>query len=187
MQSGSSPVLARWFAPVLFWSVVAAIILVPFALFADQIDALVRGLMGDGTASFALGAMIVSFLTADIFLPIPSSLIATGSGALFGLLPGAALSTVGLCLGHWVGYLLGQRFGQPALAKLGAPPMAGVSDSHTSSLQLLPVLLVLTRAVPVLAEAMTVAAGIASLPNHIYCEAASATTNAPRLLLMLNG
>src|SRR3712207_8952949 len=45
---------------------------------------------GAATALLGLG-----LLTADVFLPVPSSVVMVGHGALFGLVPGAALSLLG--------------------------------------------------------------------------------------------
>lgn len=96
-------------------------------------DALAFGLTGGG------------LLAADVLLPVPSSIVGTLLGARLGFIPGLAWAWGGLMLGALVGYGVGRlllgRFGERLPQ---APTLA---------------LLLLSRPVPVLAEAVTVTAG----------------------------
>lgn len=128
--------------------VVLLIPIIPFAitgelpgeqwLSAADGNALLFGLAGGG------------LLVMDVLLPVPSSIVGTLLGARLGLLPGFAAIWVGLTAGNVIGYLLGRL----TLRRL------------RGELPELPTLLVvfLSRPVPVLAEATSLAAGASAMP-----------------------
>jgi len=91
-----------------------------------------------------------ALLTSDILLPLPSSITGTLLGARLGLAPGFLAVLTGLTVGHAIGYLLGRL----ALRRVGV------------DLPEAPTLLIvfLSRPVPVLAEAMAIAAGASRMP-----------------------
>lgn len=109
--------------------------------------------------SGAAAALGVGLLVADIALPVPSSVVMLAHGALFGVVPGAALSllgrtgnaVVGVLAGRGAGALLGRRSGADGgraaelVGRWGLPAV------------------VLTRPVPVLAESTLVAAAALGL------------------------
>jgi len=91
------------------------------------------------------GATGAGLLTADVLLPVPSSIIGSLLGARLGLTVGFAWTFAGLTAGSLAGYGIGRL----ALAGFGAqalttPTLIGV---------------LLSRPVPVLAETMSLAAG----------------------------
>lgn len=113
--------------------------------------------------SSALTALLaVAALMADVLLPIPSSVIAVASVLALGFVGGFFTLWLGLCLacifGYWIGkvarsWLVGSLFKERDLRQArnlserwGAPA------------------LVILRAVPVMAEASVVAAGISGMP-----------------------
>ena len=67
------------------WSVVALVVLgvviVPFALFEASILGAVNTLTGSGSGRLAIALTIALLLASDVFLPIPSSVLATLSGS----------------------------------------------------------------------------------------------------------
>ncbi|MBT8098351.1 MAG: VTT domain-containing protein [Gammaproteobacteria bacterium] len=91
-----------------------------------------------------------SLLALDIVLPLPSSIIGTLLGARLGLLPGFCTTFVGLMVGQFAGYLLGRLLLARADPDLPKVPTL--------------MLVFLSRPVPILAEAMAVAAGASSMP-----------------------
>ena len=61
-------------------------------------------------AAGALAAVLgVALLVADVAVPVPASLVMLAHGALFGLLPGAALSLLGGVGATAVGFAVGRR------------------------------------------------------------------------------
>jgi uncharacterized membrane protein YdjX (TVP38/TMEM64 family) len=105
----------------------------------------------------ALGA---GLLIADVFLPVPSSILMTLHGALFGVLAGAAVSTVGALGAVAVGFALGRR-GGPALARFVGP-----HEQARSSAMLLrwgTLAIIVSRPIPLLAESVAILAGASPL------------------------
>ena len=117
-------------------------------LSATDDDALLFGLAGSG------------LLLLDVLLPVPSSVVGTLVGARLGLLPGFAAVWMGLTAGQMIGYLLGRV----ALRRL------------EGKLPEVPTLLVvfLSRPVPVVAEAMSFAAGASAMPPGRFAAACAA-------------
>ena len=101
-------------------------------------------------------------LASDVVLPIPSTVVISGLGALLGGALGVAIAVAGLTLGCVLGYALGRILGNDfALRQLGEKDfdyLAGLLDRHG-----LPIL-ALCRPVPVLAEASVIAAGVVGMP-----------------------
>ena len=106
-----------------------------------------------GTAA-ALG---VGLLLIDVVAPVPSSVVMLANGMLFGVVLGTALSMVGgggaAALGFWLGRSGGRAgrrwFGVEALNRANA-----FFQKHGM------VAVILSRPVPILAETVTVVAGI---------------------------
>jgi uncharacterized membrane protein YdjX (TVP38/TMEM64 family) len=115
-------------------------------LSATDADALTFGVTGAG------------LLAADVLLPIPSSIIGTLLGARLGFALGFLWAFAGLTTGSLIGYGAGYL----ALARL----QADMPSTPTA------LLLFLSRPVPILAEALTLAAGatrIRLMPFLVAC------------------
>jgi uncharacterized membrane protein YdjX (TVP38/TMEM64 family) len=95
----------------------------------------------------ALGALL---LALDVLMPVPSNAVGLMLGARLGLALGFACSLLGLIAGHAAGYGLGRLAPQRWTARApSAPSMLGV---------------LVSRPVPVLAEALAVSAGVTRMP-----------------------
>ncbi|MET1111166.1 MAG: VTT domain-containing protein [Allosphingosinicella sp.] len=139
-----------------------ALILVPFLLFEGQIVGLAGGLFGASAQAGALLAfLIIALFAADVLLPVPSSLVSVAAVALFGWAGGLLIWT-GMTIGCGLGYWLGSRAGRPLAERFIG--RGEVARARRIAGDLGPATLVLTRAVPVLAEASTLAAGLAAMP-----------------------
>lgn len=116
---------------------------------------------GAGTA-----ATVIGLLAADLFLPIPSSLIMVLSGAAFGVAWGSILSLVGSVGGEWLGFELVRRYGRSASARLVGEEelerMSRVFDRHGAAA------IVVTRALPVVMETMSVVAGLSAMTRRTF-------------------
>lgn len=153
-----SPVL-KWIAAGLL---LVALILVPFFLFETQVTEYSGALFGaDGQAGALLALLILALFAGDVVLPVPSSLVSVAAVALFGW-AGGLLIWIGMTIGCGLGYWLGSKAGRPLAERFLGP--AEVARARRIGGDMGPATLVLTRAVPVLAEASTVAAGLAAMP-----------------------
>ncbi|MGZ8285068.1 MAG: TVP38/TMEM64 family protein [Allosphingosinicella sp.] len=142
--------------------VLVTLILLPFLLFEGQVLEVARDLFGTGGQAGALLALaIVALFAGDVFLPVPSSLVSVAAVALFGW-AGGLLIWIGMTIGCGLGYWLGSRAGRPLAERfLGRHEVA---RAQRIAADVGPATLVLTRAVPILAEAATVAAGLTAMP-----------------------
>jgi uncharacterized membrane protein YdjX (TVP38/TMEM64 family) len=148
----------RW---AVLWVVLIGVVLAPFLLFERQFDALSAWLAAGHLSAAVTGAAIVALLGLDVFLPVPSSIVSTGAGALLGFWLGAAVVWAGMTIGCAIGYACGSRtaalarrlVGEDGLARAGA-----IMDRYGAWA------LVICRPVPVLAEASTVFAGLVRRP-----------------------
>lgn len=122
-------------------------------LLVDPSSQLGRG--GIGAAVLGVGLLIV-----DVFLPVPSSIVMTAQGALFGIVLGTALSMIGSVGAALVGFAIGRK-GTRFITRFVSP------EEQAASNRLLerwgPLALIVTRPVPILAETTAVMAGASSL------------------------
>jgi uncharacterized membrane protein YdjX (TVP38/TMEM64 family) len=117
-------------------------------------DSWLRG-AGPGTAALSVG-----FLVADVFLPVPSSVLMIGNGALFGVTLGTALSLLGSLGATALGFFLGRR-GAPLIAWLATPAQKARADALLARWGALAI--VITRPIPLLAETTAILAGASPL------------------------
>ncbi len=158
-----SLVLSAVSRATLLWIVLFAAIIVPFLIWGERFEAYGASLLKGATPTAALALTLVALLAGDLVLPVPSSLLAVGTGAVFGIAGGTALITLGLSIGAWVGYEVGRSAGQAGIARW-------VDDVQRERLEAFAAkrglgLLVGLRAVPVLAEASVVVAGSSGMPR----------------------
>ena len=149
----------RW---SLFAGIVLALVLVPFFLFEESISRLSEGLLQSSAGGLSVSVAIVLLLASDLFVPIPSSLVATASGLLLGLLPGTAATWVGMQSGALAGYGVGRLAGRRVAVRIvGESELQRANRAYARWGGLF---LIASRAVPVLAEGSVVVAGVASMP-----------------------
>lgn len=146
-----------WLRWTILMAVLLALILVPFALWEDAINAYSNRLLSPMAGRMTVAGVVVFLLAADVVLPVPSSFVSAGAVSLLGAYEGGMSIVLGMTLGAWLGYLIG-RFGGEPLARR----VAG-EEQLTKAGRLMErygawVILV-CRGVPVLAEASTVLAG----------------------------
>jgi uncharacterized membrane protein YdjX (TVP38/TMEM64 family) len=142
---------------LLVWGIVAAVVLVAFGivealnvpLLVDPSDRLERG----GAAAALLG---VGLLLADVVIPVPSSLIMTTQGAIFGIVGGTLLGMIGGVGATLVGFAMGRRGSGLIQRFVGADEGA---PSHRLLQRHGTLAILATRPLPVLAEATAIVAG----------------------------
>lgn len=147
--------------PMLPMIVVLAIPIVPFLFFGAQVEAALEAWRTNPPPPSGVAAAVIVLLATDIFLPIPSSLVSTLAGWQLGALGGTAAAWTGMSLGAVIGFGLARRYGQPLVAWLTRP--ADLERTRRLADRFGPLLLVLGRGVPVLAEATVLLVGMHGL------------------------
>jgi uncharacterized membrane protein YdjX (TVP38/TMEM64 family) len=112
------------------------------------------GLLGRGGVAAAAGSL--ALLVVDVFLPIPSSVIMIGNGALFGVAAGTALSLAGSVGASGLGFLIGRRSAR-LIERLVSPGEKAHADALLARWGALAI--VVTRPIPLLAETTAILAG----------------------------
>lgn len=140
-------------------------ILVPFALWGGRFDAALslegaRGWMeGYGSWAWAAG---IALLAADIVLPIPSTIVMSALGWMYGWWLGGLIAAGGSLFSGLLAYALCRGFGRPlALWIAGADALQRGEALFTRSRGWL---IALSRWLPVLPEAVACLAGLVGLP-----------------------
>ena len=141
--------------------IVLLVPVLPFLALGGRLDQWLRGLAEDPPSAATTALLVIGLLSTDIVLPIPSSIISTLSGWQLGLFHGTLTTWIGMNLGAVFGFTLALRWGRPlALVFSRGEDLEGmgyVSNRYG------PLVLVLTRAIPVFAEASVLIAGIHQL------------------------
>ena len=126
--------------------------IVPFALIGELPGE--RWLDAQGDHALSIGAAGAGLLAIDVILPIPSSILGALLGGRLGFALGFAWAWLGLSAGSALGYALGRLWP----ARFAADLSSITGDAPASAL------ILLSRPVPVLAEAISLAAGVARVP-----------------------
>ncbi|MDA3799983.1 MAG: VTT domain-containing protein [Kiritimatiellae bacterium] len=152
----SVPTKYKW---IILVAGILILIIIPFCLWGERIDDFVKICIDRGSAHpLKIGALLVALLAGDIVLPTPSSLISTGCGALLGFYGGMLASFVGMTISCISGYIIGRYAAEHFVKKL-------MGESNMQTLIKLSGkygrwCVLVTRAVPVLAEASVLFAGL---------------------------
>lgn len=126
--------------------------IVPFAIIGELPGD--RWLQSSSTDDLSFGALGAALLALDVLLPIPSSILGALLGGRLGFAQGFAWAWLGLCTGQTAGYALGRLLPSRWASELPSTPTFA--------------LVFLSRPVPVLAEAVAIAAGVERLPFARY-------------------
>jgi membrane protein DedA with SNARE-associated domain len=106
-------------------------------------------------------AMIAVVLALDLLLPVPSSVVSTYGGGVLGIVPATLASWLGMSVGAAIGFALARAFGEPVARKFSSAQ--DLQRMENLSRRFGPLALVLTRALPILAEACVLLMGAARL------------------------
>ncbi|KTE15054.1 TVP38/TMEM64 family protein [Sphingopyxis sp. H115] len=142
-------------------AIVISVVAIPLA-FRDQFVAASDAVLAaSDDRPFAAAALIVSALTVDVFLPVPNGVTTTLAGAAFGFVIGALVIWLGLMGACLAGYAIGRWAARPLAARwLGA---GDLERAHRLAERAGPVALIVSRPVPILCEAIPIAAGLAGM------------------------
>lgn len=119
------------------------------------------------SAGPAGAAVVIGLLAADIFIPVPSSVIMILSGAAFGVWKGAALALVGSIAGEWLGFELARRYGASWAARFigderDVARLNAMIARHGAAA------VVATRPLPVVMETMSLVAGLSAMQRVTF-------------------
>lgn len=131
--------------------------MIPFCLFEDAINAWFASVTADDTQRCLIGWALFGSLALDIVLPVPSSLASTLCGVVFGFWGGFWISFMAMNVSCLLGYLIGRLCAPLAQRWLGESESKAVSSFYTRYGTWM---LIALRAVPVLAEASVLFAGL---------------------------
>jgi membrane protein DedA with SNARE-associated domain len=134
-----------------------AVPLVPFVAFGTRLDHVVAGWLDPPPSPPVLAALEVGVLAADMLLPVPSSMVATLGGARLGFVVGTACA--------WLGRTAAAR----RLAGLEADEREEFARRQR---RYGPLAVVLTRPLPLVAEAVALVAGGTGMPFRDFLAAA---------------
>ena len=148
---------------LLLTAVAVAVPLVPFLLVGARLDHAVAAWLDPPPPPVALAALEVGVLAADILLPVPSSVVATLGGSVLGVAAGTACAWVGMTLGSAAGWGVGRVAGGRALARIDAADRAMLDYQER---RLGPLFIVLTRPLPLVAEAAAILCGAAGMTGR---------------------
>jgi len=161
----------RW---ALLAIILLAVILVPFFLYEAEITSWTQSVLDSERSRWTIGALLGVLLASDVLLPLPSSMISTGCGYVLGALAGTLVSWLGMTVGSIIGYVIGARPAKAVTEKaVGGDGLAQARAAHERYGDWS---IVISRAVPVLAEASVILAGVAGMPFRRFLTLA-ATSN----------
>ncbi len=138
-----------------------AVPIVPFLLVGGSVEERVARWVDSVTDRPRAALFVSAVLATDILLPVPSSVVSTAGGAKLGVLAGTLASWVGMTAGACIGFAVARFCGRPIVLRLTSREELLRIERLTESLG--PAVLVLTRALPVLAEASVLWFGAARL------------------------
>lgn len=137
-------------------------VLLPFALLGDRMDVLVRQWLTEYSGASLAGLLVIA-LVLDVILPIPSSLVASYACQHFGPVWGLFIISAGISWALLAGYFIGRTLGT-----LGTQRTLGTKTYERAlqfgSTRSAALAIALSRALPVLAEAMALLAGALRWP-----------------------
>lgn len=116
---------------------------------------------------FTYALLSFFFLTADIILPVPSSLVMILNGEVLGFAVGAALSLVSGVLSSCIGFYLGRK-SNPLINKFFSPKDREISDRLFHKFG--NVAITISKALPIISEAVSVVSGTTAITfkNFLY-------------------
>lgn len=159
MRALRTKVLTRWSLVILLFLL---FVLMPFLLWNEPLKIWSEHILETDWPPWAIGGFLAGLLAGDLVLPIPSSFLSTAAGSLLGFWSGTFSIWVGMTVSCWIGYGLGAGPGKKATRQLvGKEEVARISGIHN---RIGDWAVVTLRAVPVLAEASVIFAGVMGMP-----------------------
>lgn len=155
--------------PLLLVALVLVLPLVLLAFAGESFAAFMERLKSEPPSATVLFITVVAILATDVFLPVPSGPISTLAGSQLGLVAGTLASALGMTLGGTIAFALSRRWGRPLAERFADPrqltDLEAAADTHG------PWLLIVTRPLPVLAEAGVLLVGTLQMSWRVFLPA----------------
>ena len=123
----------------------------------------------------AAAIAVIGLLAADIFIPVPSSVVMILSGAVFGVWWGAAIAFIGSIAGEWLGFELARRYGSAWAARF-IGDQRDVARLNAMLARHGGAAVAVTRPLPVVMETMSLVAGMSTMKRATFLVASVAGT-----------
>lgn len=146
---------------VLLGGLLLALVVVPFVLWGAAVEAWTEGALRAEMRSWRAAVLLAALLASDVVLPVPSSVVSTAGGALFGAVGGTVISWAGMTAGCGLAWALGAAARRSVVDRIVGADRRVVETFYARHGWWVVVGL---RAVPVLAEASVVVAGAGRMP-----------------------
>lgn len=150
------------FRLLLWFSLALLVPAIPFVLLGDGFEQRQLEWIRGGLSSAQLFGGIVLLLTIDLFLPVPSTAVSTYAGVTLPWGSAFVAAWSGLMLGNAIGFWLTRRLGRPFAERYAKPEDLNHLDQLSQKYGLM--ILIVTRALPLLAEACVLLIGVTKLP-----------------------
>ena len=147
--------------PLAMVSLALLVPVLPFLSFGAGLEQRIEGWFEPPPAPAVIVLLTVAVLSSDILLPVPSSLVSTIAGAQLGIVAATAASWLGMTLGAMLGFFLAKSWGRAVAVRLSSAEDLARMDQLAR--QVGPAILIVTRALPVLAEASVLLLGTTQL------------------------
>lgn len=152
-----SAILRKLFISLLLVALALAVPIIPFVLLGDGFETRVESWLRAGMGYWPSFGLVAGLLAIDLVLPIPSSVVSTFAGKQLGFLGATAASWLGMTACCLIGFGLARAWGRPLAARLAGEAELRRMDYLAARFGVW--ILVVVRAVPVLAEASIVLFG----------------------------
>ena len=164
MRTFYPKVLIRWGLVMLLFLL---FVLTPFLLWNESLKIWSANVLETDWPPWVIGGVLAGLLTGDLVLPVPSSFLSTAAGSLLGFWSGAFSVWIGMTISCWIGYGLGAGPGKKVTQQLvGKEEVARISGIHN---RIGDWVVVTLRAVPILAEASVIFAGVVGMsPKRFF-------------------
>jgi uncharacterized membrane protein YdjX (TVP38/TMEM64 family) len=159
-----------------FWRPLAIVCLVllvpilPFVGFGGWLEAKIENWLDPPPSPSVVAVLTVAVLSSDILLPVPSSFVSTFAGAQLGVIVATAASWLGMTLGALAGFLIAKTWGRTVVTRLSSADDLARMDRlgrHYGAW-----IVIVTRPLPVLAEAAVLLVGMTELAWRWFLPAA---------------
>lgn len=142
-------------------------ILLPLSLLDSSLEDISKELTNwSGENKIFNSILVISALTADVFLPVPNGLTNTLAGAILGFYLSIPIIWIGLTLGSLIGFAIGKYAAKPFAKKLLSKEDLERSEEISKKFGI--GILLIARPAPAFAEISTVAAGLAGMKTITF-------------------
>lgn len=146
----------------LVFAALVLVIIVPFLVWGEEIERLAPAMLSMADTRLLIAGLGIVLLMIDVALPIPSSIISVMLCLLVGPALGALAITIGMSGGFACGYYLGRLLPKHSLRQWVGPQLWDSVSRQAASSGV--IWIMVSRPVPVLAEATSIISGSLGVP-----------------------